>query len=107
VPRSRCAQRFARIRRHAIAKLSALVFIALILVPFTAPFSTYRIDPGHSHPYEALPKEFKNKLDFDEGLILPVDLRVSLPGLCQLPVRVFVHSHQVSSHTPRHTILRV
>jgi hypothetical protein len=107
VPRSRRAQQFARIRRQAIAKLSALVFIALILLPFTAPFPTFPIDPGHSRPYEALPKEFKNKLDSDDGLILPVDVRVSLPGLSELPFRVFAHSHQVSSHTLHHTILRV
>jgi hypothetical protein len=107
VPRSRRAQRFARIRRHAIAKLSALVFIALILLPFTAPFPTYRLDAGHNRPYDALPKEFKNKLDSDDGLILPADIRIALPALCELPVLVFANSHQISSQPLHHTILRV
>jgi hypothetical protein len=84
-----------------------VVFITLILLPFTAPFPTYRVDPGHSRPYEALPKEFKNKLDSDDGLILPADVRVSLPALSALPVRVFAHSHQISSHPLHRTILRV
>jgi hypothetical protein len=95
------------LRRHAIAKLSALAFIALILLPFTAPFPTYWLDQGHSRPYDALPKDFKNKLDSDDGLILPADVSVSLPALAELPVRVFSHSHQIASYPLHHTILRV
>jgi hypothetical protein len=95
------------LRRHPIAKLSALVFIALILLPFTAPFPTYPVDPGHSGPYDALPKEFKNKLDSDDGLILPADIHVWLPALSELPVRLLPFAHQLISHPIHHTILRV
>jgi hypothetical protein len=100
-------ERFQRLRRHAASQMFALAFITLILVPFTAPFPTYRVDRGHSRPYEALPKEFKNKLDSDDGLILPTDVTVSLPALCELPVRFLPFAHQVTSHLIHHVILRV
>jgi hypothetical protein len=84
-----------------------VVFIALILLPFTAPFPTYLVDPGQSRPFEAVPKEFKNTLDSDSGLILPLAAAVSLPALLELPVRVQSQSHQRADHRVHHTILRV
>ena len=105
--RSRRAQRFVRLRQHAIAKLSALAFITLILLPFTAPFPSYPLDPGHGSPYDALPKEFKNKLESDEGLILPSDCCLSQPALSEVSILPFVRPHQITDHPPQHTILRL
>ena len=105
--RSRRTPRLVRLRQHAIAKLSALAFLTLILLPFTAPFPTYQLDPAHGRPYDALPKEFKNKLESDEGLILPSDCSLSLPALCAISIRRFVRPHQSTDHPPQHTILRV
>ena len=106
-PRSQCARRFLRVRQHSLAKLSALAFITLILLPFTAPFPTYQLDPGHGSPYDALPKEFKNKLDSDDGLILPSDCRLSLPALSEVSTRSFVHANQIVDYPLQHTVLRL
>jgi hypothetical protein len=95
------------LRRHAVAKLFAFAFIALILVPFTAPFPTYQLDSTHGHPYDALPKEFKNKLGSDETLILPSDCLLALPALTEVFVGSFVCSDQVSDHPLYHTVLRL
>ena len=105
--RSRRAPRFVHLRRHAVAKIFAFAFIALILVPFTAPFPTYQLDSAHGHPYDALPKEFKNKLGSDEGLILPSDCSLSLPALSSVFVGPFVCSDQLADHLLHHTVLRL
>ncbi len=105
--RSRRAPRFVLLRRHAVAKIFAFAFIALILLPFTAPFPTYQLDSAHGHPYDALPKEFKNKLGSDETLILPSDCRLSLPALSDVVVGSFVCLDQISDHPLHHTVLRL
>ena len=99
-------RRFVRLREHTIAKLSALAFIALILLPFTAPFPTYHLD-GSGRPYDALPKEFKNKLDSDDALILPSDCRLFLPGLSEISAPHLPCSNQVVNHPVHHTVLRL
>jgi len=105
VPGSRRAHRFGRLRQHVLAKLSAFALITLILLPFTAPFPTYRLDPAQSQPYDA--KEFKNKLDADDGLMLPSDCRISVPALSEICIRPFVVAHQAVDRLPQHTILRL
>ena len=105
--RSRRAHFFVRLRRHAIARLSALAFIALILLPFTAPFPTYHLDPGHGQPYDALPKEYKSKLDSDDGLVLPVDDCLGVPALRQVIARSFLRSSLTVEPPLQHTVLRL
>jgi hypothetical protein len=100
-------RRFVLLRRHAVARFFSLAFIALILLPFTAPFPTYELDSAHGHPYDALPKEFKNKLGSDESLILPSDCRLLLPALTDLFVEPFLCSDQLSDHPLHHTVLRL
>ena len=105
--RSRRAHLFVRLRRHAIARFSALAFITLILLPFTAPFPTYQLDPVHGHPYDALPKEYKNKLDSDDGLILPSLGDAGIPALSQIVVRPFRSSNPIVDPPPQYTVLRL
>ena len=107
VPRSRRAFHFVRLRQHALARLSAITFVVLILLPFTAPFPTYHLDHGRSDPYEATPKEFKNKPASDEALILPSDCRLGLPGLSEIFALQSRVSRQVVSHSIRHAVLRL
>ncbi len=85
----------------------AVAFIALILVPFTAPFPTYHFDSAHGRPYDVLPKEFKDKLGSDDGLVLPSDCSVPVPSLTTCFIGPSVRSDQVSDQQLRHTILRV
>jgi hypothetical protein len=107
VHRSRRAHLFVRLRRHAIARLSAVAFIALILLPFTAPFPTYQLDPAHGHPYDALPKEYKNKVDSDDGLILPSLGDAAIPALGQIAVQPLVRSNPIVDPPLQHTVLRL
>lgn len=105
--RPRRAARFVLLRRHAVAKISSFAFIALILLPFTAPFPTYQLDLWHGHPYDALPKESKSKLGSDETLILPSDCPLSLPALSDVFVASFVCSDQIADHPLHHAVLRL
>jgi hypothetical protein len=107
VPRSRRAPRFVRLRQHALARLSAITFIVLILLPFTAPFPTYHLDHARSDPYEAVPKEFKNKLESDDALILPADCALLLPGLSEISALQSLCSNQVVNYPVHHTVLRL
>jgi hypothetical protein len=84
----------------------AVAFIALILVPFTAPFPTYHFDAAHG-PYDVLPKEFKDKLGSDESLILPSDCPITLPALETHSISPFLRSDQISNPQLGYTILRV
>jgi hypothetical protein len=94
-------------RQHAMAKLSAITFVVLILLPFTAPFPTYHPDHGHDRPHEALPKEIKNKLDGDGSLALPSDCRLLLPAWFAITVRPSNCLNQFSDHPVRHSVLRL
>ena len=105
--RSRRAHRFVRLRQHAVAKLSAVTFVVLILLPFTAPFPTYHPDHAHDRPHEALPKEIKNKLDGDGSLVLPSDCRLLLPAWSAIIVRPSTCSSQFTDHPVHHTVLRL
>jgi hypothetical protein len=82
-------------------------FITLVLLPFTAPFPTYQIDPATGHPFDALPKEFKNKIDSDDGLILPSDCRVPVPVFDGIAFRRFLRSNQVIAPPVHHIVLRL
>ena len=90
-----------------MAKLCAISFITLILLPFTAPFPTYQLDRGRSHPYDALPKEFKNKIESDESLILPTDWQLLLTALPEISISPFVRSNQSANRALQRTILRL
>jgi hypothetical protein len=107
VHRSRRADRFQCLRRHAASRIFAFVFITLILVPFTAPFPTYHFDAAHGRPYDVLPKELKDKLGSDERLILPSDCPVTLPALITRFIGPSLRSDQISNEQLRYTILRV
>jgi hypothetical protein len=107
VHRTRRAHRFQRLRRHAASRIFALAFIALILVPFTAPFPTYQFDAAHGRPYDALPKEFKDKLGSDDGLVLPSECQVTVPALTAHFILPTLRSDQISNQQLRHTVLRV
>ena len=105
--RTRPAHILQRLRRHTASRAFALAFIALILVPFTAPFPTYHFDAAHGRPYDVLPKEFKDKLGSDETLVLPSDYLIALPTLATHFISPFLRSDQTSTPQQRHTVLRV
>jgi hypothetical protein len=98
----------ARLRAHALAKLCALWFVVLILLPFTAPFPTYHLHNASSNrPYDALPKDLRDKLDSDEKLGLPSHWS-PIPALLQVViVNLFPTVSPRLEHVPRHTVLRI
>jgi hypothetical protein len=85
----------------------AMAFIALILLPFTAPFPTYHFDAAHGRPYDVLPKEFKDKLGSDDSLVLPSECQVTVAALTVLFIRPALCSDQISNQQLRHAVLRV
>jgi len=108
VHRSWRAHRFVRLRQHRLSKLLALWFILLILLPFTAPFPTYQFgSPSSSHPYDAIPKDAKDKAGFDEDLALPSAWSLVPPALTGRVGGHLGRSNQLDRHSPHHTVLRL
>ena len=105
VHRSRRARRFVTLRRHAIAKLSALFLLALILTPFTAPFATYQLSQSaDSHPFDT-PAKAKSVADEKlEGALKCID--VVGQGQRRRPDRSRPPA-PVAEHRIRHTVLRL
>jgi hypothetical protein len=102
------SRRLGRLRHHALSKVCAAWFITLILLPFTAPFPTYQLDrSSNGFPFDAIPKEVKDKIGSDDELalfsrcfVVPVTVSVGLAR----SVHVF---NQTNSYPPRHTVLRL
>jgi hypothetical protein len=69
------------VRRHATARISALWLIALILLPWTAPFRTFDLSHSSGHQrFETVPKD---KADGDATLLVK-------PATAGLPVSIVV-----------------
>ena len=110
VHRSVRAGLFARVRRHAISRVCALTFIALILTPFTAPFPSYHLagSAPSQHPFEAIPKDLKTKTGTNHEVGLPSDALANVPlALTFVVARHPRYATQVDQHLPQHQILRV
>jgi hypothetical protein len=87
--------------------MCAVWFIALILLPFTAPFPTYQLDPAHRSPCDAAIKEFKAKITSDDGPILLSNLRSGVPTLEHSGVSAAVHDSQFFDLPVHHLVLRL
>jgi hypothetical protein len=102
------SRRLGRLRQHALSKVCAAWFITLILLPFTAPFPTYQLDhSSNGFPYDAIPKEVKDKIGSDDELALPSGwsvVPVTLNIVFARPVLVF---NQTSRYPPPDTVLRL
>lgn len=102
------SRRLGRLRHHALSKVCAVWFITLILLPFTAPFPTYHLDrSSNGFPFDAIPKEAKDKIGSDDELALPSRwLVVPVTSNVALARSAIVFNETVS-HPPRHTVLRL
>ena len=69
MPRITRRQRLAGLRAHLVSKLSAITFIVLILLPFTAPFRSFDLTRTPTHASDALPKEVKDKAGSESALL--------------------------------------
>ena len=108
VHQRRGAHRFVRLRQHGLAKLWALWFVLLILLPFTAPFPTYQLnDPSGGHPYDATPKDVKDKTGSGESLAVPSVWFLLPPTLYIVDGRHLTHSTHPERHPAHHTVLRL
>jgi len=100
--------RLACLRRHLVSKACALWFIVLILLPFTAPFPTYHLQGSSSgRPYDALPKDLREKAGSEDKLALPTEWSM-LPDA--LDTVVTTHSpaaYRPAELPPRHIVLRL
>jgi len=91
----------SKVRRHIVARASALCLIALIVCPFTAPFATCNLSHGH---HDEL---FKDKTGTDSVLLVAPVLSAWLPdaprSLVILPLGTFL----VVRFAPHDTVLRL
>jgi hypothetical protein len=102
------SHRLGRLRHHALTKICAVWFIVLILLPFTAPFPTYQLDhPSNGLPYDAIPKEVKNKIGSDDEFALPSSWSTVPATLNVVFARHVPAFDQINSHPRQHTVLRL
>jgi hypothetical protein len=105
VGRCRRAGTITYLPERAISKICALVFLALILVPFTAPFKTFEVAGSHHDgAHEGLPKD---KIGSDEKAVDPSTSSLILPPLSIVIVTSAIRSHQIEQPLFRSMILRL
>jgi hypothetical protein len=97
-------QRIDYFRRLTISKVFALLIVALILLPFTAPFRTYDLATAQSGSHDALPKD---KVDADDKIATPAEGSLLPPSLSMVVVRPVARQNQVEQHPLHHSILRL
>ena len=93
------------LRRSAIAKIAALLLVALSLLPFSAPFKTFDLGSSHSDgSHDGLPKD---KVDSDEQLAGPPGESLSPLHLTFVAVAPFVRPSQLEERPFSATVLRL
>jgi len=92
------------VRRHAISRICSLWLIALILIPFTAPFRTFDLAGSTSHSYDGLPKD---KVDSDDKLAALGDTTLPLPSRDVIVATPFVRVSQLQGDPLQVTVLRL
>jgi hypothetical protein len=96
---------FSALRGHTISQIAALVFLTLILVPFTAPFKTFELPSAHhSGSQDGLPKD---KVGSDDKLVPRSAESLVPPALQILTVRTAARRHQIQAPPFRSAILRI
>ena len=92
--------------RHTISSVCALWLVALILLPFTAPFKTlqdlFGSDTGHSHGGLV-----KDKIGSDEKVVGPADGSPAPPFLNEIVIESSSSTNQIEEHPLQHAILRI
>jgi len=108
VARHRGAHHFARVRQHACSKICAALFILLILIPFTAPFPTFHLKrSSHSHPYDALPKDLKEKTAADYKVAISSAESVVIRPATHTALHELVQSSRRPQRPSLRTVLRI
>jgi hypothetical protein len=91
-------------RRLAITKIAALTLIALILLPFTAPFKTYALStPRSQHSDDQF---VKDKLGSDDTLVEPSQ-RGPVPAALTLVVSPPSLTNQIEQPHLHFAVLRI
>jgi hypothetical protein len=91
-------------RRLAVAKIAALMLLALILLPFTAPFKTYALSvPSRQHSDDQL---VKDKLGDDEKLVEPPE-RWHVPAALNVLVSPPTFRNQIEQPQLHSAVLRI
>jgi len=105
VHRCRSDRGIKGLRPHTISKICALWLVALILLPFTAPFKTYELgNAATDRSHDGLPKD---TTDSDEKLTAPSSWLLFSPVLNGLIVKHFTRLSQIEEHHLQYTILRL
>jgi hypothetical protein len=96
---------FGGVRRHPISRVCAILSIALILIPFTAPFKTFDLgSPTSGHSQDGLPKD---KTDSDNKVGEPVHVFLVTRALSATSSLPFVRPEQVQEHPLQRAVLRL
>ena len=96
---------FAGARRHPISRVCAIWSIALILIPFTAPFKTIDLgSPTGGHSPNGLPKD---KTDSDNKIGEPVHEFVVTHAPSAAGSLRFVRPDQIQEHPLQRAVLRL
>jgi hypothetical protein len=105
VHRRRKGRRLRSLRRHLIARVSALFIITLVLLPFTAPFKTYVLaGPSSGHAHDGLPK---HKIDSDEKLVGVSNESLVAPAPNIVGLEPSTRRGQIEERRLHATILRI
>lgn len=93
------------LREHTISKICAFVFLALILVPFTAPFRTFELpNPNGDRSHDGLPND---KIGSDEKLVALPGASVGPAPLTIATVKAAIRPRQIQEPPRRSAILRI
>src|SRR5262245_30917666 len=101
-------RRLVRQRCDAIPKACALTLIALILLPFTAPFPTYDLRDwlrGQSH--DALPQDLKDRIEADDESALPTNSLLVSPVLSIIALRDDMRPSRPEAQPQPYAVLRL
>jgi hypothetical protein len=108
VRRKERAGSFVRLRSRGISRLSALSLIVLILLPFTAPFPTFRLDhQSDSPPYDPSLKDVKEKVGSDAQLGISGQLSIVPPASSVAVALDLAHSNWSVLTALQHAVLRI
>lgn len=96
---------FKCFHRHVVSRFFALFLLALILIPFTAPFATIELSQAsRGHQHDGLPKD---KTDSEEKLVVPLDYFILPLAPSIAGVRSVVPAHSRAEHPQQYTVLRL
>jgi hypothetical protein len=96
---------FASVRRHPISRVCAIWSIALIVIPFTAPFKTLDLgSPTSGHSQDGSPKD---KTDSDNKVGEPVHVFLVTRAPSATGSLQFVRPDQIQEPPLQRAVLRL